>query len=117
MRYEDLQLLLEWSRLQLRIAIARSPGVVHDLDEKHVYKSLGYKKLRLWFRHQSPKGRDRARKWMQSQLDGVREILAKAKAGGEDISLAELEINYRDAETKEPIGQVPAMAPDDEPTP
>ncbi len=114
MRYEDQGLLRDWSILQLRIAQAREPGAALDVSEKTIRKSLGYRKLVQWFKGQSPKGKARARMWMSQQLRGVRDLMAKAKATGEtDFTLADIEISYLDANTREPLKQVPQMGDPD----
>lgn len=103
MRYEQQKVLLAWARLQLQIAQARNPQLEVDVTDATITKSLGYRKLRQWFTTISPAARSRAIKWMSTHLDGVRDVIRKAKATGEELTLADIEIDYIDASTGEQL--------------
>lgn len=107
MRYEDQVLLRDYSLMNLRIALAKNPGATVDIDEKTIRKSEGFIKLRAFFVSLSPIKRARFRRFMSAQLEGVRTLLARAKASGEPMTLADIEIEVFDGETREPVPDKP----------
>lgn len=109
MNYADQKLLLEYSRLQLAIAVSRNPTAAMDVTEATVNRSTGYRKLRLWFRHLSPRAKAKARLWFRQNIEGVRMIMAKAKETGEELSLADIVIDVRDAETGAALPDAPKL--------
>jgi hypothetical protein len=94
--YDDQQLLLKWARLMLDIAIAKCPADRMNMSHENITHSIGYRRLRAWFTHLSPRAKIGARRWMRAQIDGVRELLAKAKATGERIEMGEIVIETFD---------------------
>lgn len=57
-----------------------------------IAETAGYKRLRAWFVRLSESARSRARRDMEQQIVAVRKLLADAKASGEPLDLAELQI-------------------------
>lgn len=104
MNVEQQQVLLAWARLQLEIAISRNPTAAMDVSAETITRSTGYRKLRAWFVRLSPRARGDAVRWMRSNTDGVRQVMAAAKASGEPLSMADVTIELIDAETRDPIG-------------
>ena len=98
MKYDDARLLLRYAKLQLEIAVAKNPTAEMNLDETLVHRSVGYKKLRAWFRRMSPRKRVEARYWLRQQCDGIDKMKKVAVGYGLDpkAALAEIEIIHRD---------------------
>lgn len=97
-------MLKAWALLQLEIATAKqAPGQIVDITPATVTKSKGYREL-FAFAQRLPKVRRRTFiAGLKGQIDGIREVIAKAKATGEDLSMADIVIEVRDAGTGEPI--------------
>lgn len=96
MRYEDQQLLQEWAKLQFHIARAKCQLDALNMNEDRITHSVGYKKLREWFMGLSDRAKQGARRFMRTQIVGVRELLAKAKATGERIEYGDIVIETFD---------------------
>lgn len=109
MTYADQKLLLEYARLQLAIALSRNPSAALDVTDATVHRSAGYRKLRLWFKHLSPRAKAKARRWFNDNITGVREVMALAEKTGEPLSLADIVIDIRDAETGEALPDAPKL--------
>lgn len=107
MNVEQQKVLITWARLQLEIAVSRNPAAALDVTPATVTRSTGYRKLRAWFVHLSPRARDGAVRWMRSHIKGVRDVMAAAKASGEAMSLADVTIEVFDRETGARIGDAP----------
>lgn len=105
MKIADQKLLLEYARLQLGIARARVVGMSPEgwLDiawtDAFLRKTVGYRKLREFFLCLSHFKRAVYRKQLRSELDAVAKLQAKAKATGEELNLAEIEILVRDTKS------------------
>jgi hypothetical protein len=109
MRYADRKLLERWARLQLAISIARSAregvklehnvGRVDRVDSSNLFKSVGWRALRNWFRSLSPRARRNAVQWMSIQLEGVEKIKRAIGAEGGTfdplIDLADIDFTIR----------------------
>lgn len=106
MRYGDQQLLRDYARLALRVAAAKNPAAKHDVDERTTLRS-GYQMLKARMDQLSPKNRERFRYMLRSQVQGVNTLMARAKASGEEFSLADIEISLYDAQTREPVPDAP----------
>lgn len=104
MRYKDTKILIAWARLQLEIATARqAPGQLVDVTPATITKSKGYQDLHAFAQRLSKPKRARFIADLKSQMDGIREVVAKAKLTGETLSMADIVIEVRDAETGIPI--------------
>lgn len=110
MRYGDQKLLLEFAKLMLRISAAKNPHAQVDITEDTVSRSGGYKRLRHFFMHISPPKRARMRRYLRQQVDGVKALMAKAEASGEEFTLADIEIDLRDAESGDKFPDAPNVA-------
>lgn len=106
MRYEDQQLVREYCKLGLAIAKAKNPETKHEVNEADTL-ARGYKMIRRRMESLSPKKKAAFRAMLQGEIDGVRELLAKAKASGEVFSLADIEVDMRDLATGEAIPDRP----------
>jgi hypothetical protein len=106
MRYEDQQLIREYCRLGLAIATAKNPETKHDVSEADTLKR-GYMLMRARMEQLSPKKKAAFRAMLQGEIDGVRELIAKAKASGEDFSLADIEVEMKDLASGETIPDRP----------
>lgn len=96
MRYTDQKLLREYALLQLEITIARNPTTEMNCSPANVHRTVGYRKLRAFFLHLSPSKRDRYRRTLRSEIDGIRQVVAMAKAKGEPLSMADITISVLD---------------------
>lgn len=117
-KYSDQLLLLEFAKLQLCIASARSPMANMESVEKAITRTTGYKKLRRWFIALSPRKKERGRAWLQQQITGVATLLKQAAASGEILThadLAEIEFSDRDATSGQPLPDPVRIEPE-EPT-
>lgn len=116
MRYGDQKLLNDYARLALRIAAAKNPTAKHDVSEHDTLRK-GYQMLKARMEQLSPKSRERYRYMLLSELQAVNRLMAKAKATGEDFTLADIEINLFDAATRELVPGAPnvEIAEDTEP--
>lgn len=99
MRYAHGKVLLRFARLQLAIAISRNPTAAMNVTEKNIHRSVGYLKLRNFAAHLSPKKRQRFIDDLERQCDGIEQVIKQAKATGEELSLADIEIIVRDKDT------------------
>lgn len=115
MRLEHARILLEFARLQLRIALARQargdvvkgdePGkrniLVVDVPvtEDMITSSVGFKKLRQFFARLPSRKRDKLAADWRRQMDAVYALERAAKASGETFTLADIEIETIDRET------------------
>lgn len=106
MRYSDQKLLRDYARLGLQVAAAKNPEAKHDVDEGTTLRR-GYELLRARMEQLSPKKREQWRYMLRGQLHAVRTLMARAKASGEDFTLADVEINMFDAATREPVPDAP----------
>lgn len=100
MRYADSKLLREYALLQLEITQARNPTAELDCSPMNVHRTVGYKKLRAFFMHLAPRKREQFRKQLRSEIDGVRQVVAMAKAKGEPLSMADITFVVKDEEGK-----------------
>ena len=111
--------MLEFARLLLEIDAARNPMASMDVTAATVHRSTGYRKLRAFFLHLSQRKRERFRQHMLTTIAGVREVMAKAKATGEPLSMGDIVIEFKDEEGV-PLPAPPALGeglePDSEPT-
>ncbi len=120
MRYEHAKLLLDFSRLQLRIALARRErgDVVHvsaeDLEaRKHILdvpvtdativKSIGYRKLREFFVRLPKRKQDKLAIDWRRQITAIEAVVSQAKKTGEVFTYADVELTTTDAETGIPF--------------
>lgn len=106
MRYEDQQLIREYCRLGLAIATAKNPGTKHAVDEGDTLKR-GYLLMKQRMDQLSPKKKAAFRAMLQGEINGVRELISKAKASGEDFSLADIEVEMKDLASGETIPDRP----------
>lgn len=106
MRYSDQKLLTDYARLALRVAAAKNPDAKHDVSEAATLK-MGYQMLKARMEQLSPKKREQFRYILRSEIEGVRKLEARAKASGEDFTLADIEISLFDAKTREPVPGAP----------
>lgn len=106
MRYEDQQLIREYCRLGLAIAAAKNPGTKHDVSEADTLKR-GYLMLKARMEQLAPKKRGAFRAMLQDEIHAVKELITKAKASGEDFSLADIEIEMVDLASGEAIPDKP----------
>jgi len=110
--YEDSKTLREFARLQLRIAQAKlGPAQTYAITDATIHKSAGYRKLYSFAAKLSPAKRLRFVAMLRRQIEGVREVMAQAKATGEPLSMADVVIEMRDTETGAPVGQAANMCP------
>lgn len=105
-KYSDQKLLMDYARLALQIAAARHPNAKHDESPKATLL-MGYRMLRARMQQLSPKKREQFRYMLRSEIQGVRTLMARAKASGEAFSLADVEISLIDARTREPVPDKP----------
>jgi uncharacterized membrane protein len=105
-RYSDQKLLRDYAKLALQVAAAKNPDAKHDVSEAATLR-MGYEMLRARMEQLSPKNRERFRYMLRSQINGVRTLMARAKANGEDVSLADVEISLFDAATRERVPDAP----------
>jgi hypothetical protein len=108
-RYEDQVLIRDFCIIVLQIARAKNPTAKFDIDEKTVRKSEGFNKLRLFFISLSPRKREKYRHFLRTQVQGVRSIIAKAKASGEAFDLSDIEIDVFDSESGERVPDAPTV--------
>lgn len=101
MKYEHQQTLLQFARLQLAIAQARHPDAQIDVRPDTVSRSMGYRRLREFFGRLDGRKRDAFVIDMRRQIAGIRELMQRAKASGEELTLADLVIELRDQRTGE----------------
>jgi hypothetical protein len=110
----DMTLLQRYAMLMLKIAIERSAkepvalpvdGKVDSLLDRvnasNITKSVGFRKMRAWFKRLSPSGKNRARQWMTTHLLLVDKLKKQVEAQGDTFSYAELELDIRAAPTGE----------------
>lgn len=109
MNYADQKLLLEFARLQLAVAMSRNPKATADVTDATIARSVGHRKLRMWFRHLSARAKVKARKFLRDQIDGTRQVMALAAKTGEPLSLADIVFDFVDAETREPAPAAPKL--------
>lgn len=109
MNIADQKLLLEYARLQLAISVSRNPTAAIDVTAATVHRSTGYKRMRLWFRHLSPRAKAKARQWFRDNIEGVRKVMALAKESGEELSLADIVIDVVDAKTGAALPDAPKL--------
>jgi hypothetical protein len=114
-RIADQKLLKEFATLQLEITQARNPTAALDCSPAVVHRTVGYKKLRAFFLHLSPAKRERYRKQLRREIDGIRQVIAMAKANGEELSLADITIEVFD--DKGDVVKAPEIAAADESEP
>jgi hypothetical protein len=94
-RFEDARLLREWALMQYDRVAPRVPGLDLTCERSLVHKSEGFKKLRGWFVRLSPAAKERARRWLQQQVQAVRTVINEAAARGEVLTAADIEdINF-----------------------
>lgn len=99
----DQKLLLEFARMQLRIATAKAAPVDRmAITERTVQSSAGYVALRRWWIGLSNHAKAKARTMFRSQIDGVAQVIELAKRTGEPVSLADLTIEIRDVDDDAP---------------
>lgn len=104
MRYEDVLILMEYAKLQRKIAISRNPTAAMDVSEENITASSGYRRLRVFTASLPAPKRARFLAQLKAQIGGVRDVMALAAKTGERLSIGEVEIEVYDAETRAPIG-------------
>lgn len=109
MKLDEQRTLLEWARLQLAIAVSRNPTAAMTVTPATITRSNGYRKLRAWFVHLSPRARAQCMRMLRDQITGVRAVMAKAAETGEELSLADLVIEVRDPQTGEELADAPEI--------
>lgn len=111
MKYAEQKILLEYARLQLEIARSQNPTAdAMGLAPENVHRSVGYKRLRAFTLSLRPVKRRQWLRQIQDQIDGVRQVIALAKATGETLSMADIEIIVRDKETGQAVPTAPTFA-------
>lgn len=103
MNLDEARTLLAWARMQLEIVTLQNPTAMLDITPETVQRSAGYRKLRAWYVRLSPGKRARAEQWMRANIEAVREMIAKSRATGEPLSMADVTIEVIDAKTGEPL--------------
>jgi hypothetical protein len=105
-RYEDQKLIRDYCKLGLAIAAAKNPNAKHDVSEAETLRR-GYLMLKARMEQMGPKKKAQFRAMLQGEIRGVQQLMAKAKASGEEITLADIEVDVLDLETREVIPHKP----------